>query len=79
MVLSVQRAVIYCDVSHFLYSCLRNVVSMFHILEKELAWRKAQGRPEGFETLRARKTLVAVGAEAPLAKQSIMADYFRES
>lgn len=52
---------------------------MFHVIEKELAWRKSQGLPEGFNVLRSCKTLVAVGADRPLAKQTIMADHFRTS
>ncbi|KAF2862777.1 inosine-uridine preferring nucleoside hydrolase [Piedraia hortae CBS 480.64] len=57
-------------------SCLHNVVSLFHQIEKELAWRKASNRPLGFETLRATKPLVAVGPEHPLADDMLMADYF---
>ncbi|KAK7534636.1 Inosine/uridine-preferring nucleoside hydrolase domain-containing protein [Phyllosticta citricarpa] len=57
-------------------SCLRNVVSMFHWIEKEMAWRKERGQPEGFETLRNTKPFVAVGAQEPLADQIVMADYF---
>lgn len=59
--------------------CLHNVVSLFHSVEKEIAWRTRQGRSEGFETLRKHKPLVAVGPEQPLADQVMMADYFRES
>lgn len=40
-----------------LYSCLRNVVTLFHYIEKERAWRKENNRPEGFETLTARKPI----------------------
>ncbi|KAL4786120.1 Inosine/uridine-preferring nucleoside hydrolase domain-containing protein [Aspergillus varians] len=57
-------------------SCLRNVVSMFHILEREMQWRREQGRPEGFDILRARPPLVALGAEDPLDDQKMLADYF---
>ena len=57
-------------------NCLRNTVSLFHHVEKELTWRRDHGRPEGFEALRASKPLVAVGAEEPLADQRMMADYF---
>ncbi|XRM41306.1 hypothetical protein ABZX51_004586 [Aspergillus tubingensis] len=57
-------------------SCLRNVVSMFHILEREMKWRREQGRPEGFGTLRAAPPIVAVGAEDPLEDQKMLADYF---
>jgi hypothetical protein len=42
------------DVTH---SCLRNVVTLFHYIEKEREWRKANGRPAGFETLDARKPI----------------------
>ncbi|PWY77336.1 nucleoside hydrolase [Aspergillus heteromorphus CBS 117.55] len=57
-------------------SCLRNVVSMFHILEREFQWRREQGRPEGYGTLRASPPVVAVGAEDPLEDQKMLADYF---
>lgn len=57
-------------------SCLRNVVSMFHILEREMQWRREQGRPEGFGALRASPPVVAVGAEDPLEDQKMLADYF---
>ena len=60
-------------------NCLRNVVSLFHFIEKEIAWRKANGRPVGFEALTKSKPLVAVGPEHPLAYEMLMADYFRES
>ena len=58
---------------------MRNVVSLFHVLEKELAWRKDAGRPLGFETMRATKPIVAVGAEHPLEDETLMADFFRKS
>jgi hypothetical protein len=51
---------------------------MFHVLEKEMAWRKSTGRPEGFEVMKASKPIVAVGAEHPLLEELLMADYFRE-
>ncbi|KAI4606639.1 hypothetical protein J4E83_010011 [Alternaria metachromatica] len=57
-------------------NCLRNVVTLFHYIEKERAWRKENGRPEGFETLSARKPIVAVGAEEPLAEHMMVADFF---
>lgn len=38
-------------------SCLRNVVSLFHFIEKEQAWRKEHGRPEGFEALKVTKPI----------------------
>lgn len=57
-------------------NCLRNVVSMFNIIEKEMQWRKEHGRPEGFEALKTNKPLVSVGAEGPLGGQALMADYY---
>lgn len=57
-------------------NCLRNVVSLFFQIEKEIAFRQSQGLPLGFDTLRQRKPLVAVGPEHPLADQMLMADYF---
>jgi hypothetical protein len=33
------------------------VVTLFHYIEKERAWRKENGRPEGFETLNERKPI----------------------
>ena len=51
---------------------------MFHVIEKEIRWRSDNGRPQGFESLRKFKPLVAVGAETPLADQIVMADYFRK-
>lgn len=59
-------------------NCLRNIVSLFHHVEKEMAWRKAQRRDVGFQTLQKSKPLVAVGPEHPLADQILMADFFRE-
>lgn len=46
-------------------------------MEKEIAWRKANGKPEGFETLKSFKPIVAVGAEHPLEDDELAADYFR--
>uniref|UniRef100_A0A8H7N9P6 Inosine/uridine-preferring nucleoside hydrolase domain-containing protein n=1 Tax=Bionectria ochroleuca TaxID=29856 RepID=A0A8H7N9P6_BIOOC len=59
-----------------LQSCLHNVVALFSVLEKELEWRKASGRAEGFGVLRAQKPIVAVGPEHPLEEEELMADYF---
>jgi inosine-uridine nucleoside N-ribohydrolase len=55
---------------------LRNVVTLFNHIEKEKAWRRENGRPEGFEALGARKPLVAVGATEPLNEQMMVADFF---
>ncbi|KKA30130.1 hypothetical protein TD95_002008 [Thielaviopsis punctulata] len=59
-----------------LSSCLKNAVSLFHVLEKELEWRKSQGRSEGYEAMKACKPILAVGPEHPLEEESLMADYF---
>lgn len=48
------------------------------MIEKEIEWRKACGRPEGFQCLRACRPLVAAGADGPLEDQLLMADYFRK-
>lgn len=55
------------------------MVSLFHVLEKELAWRKSTGRNEGYGAMKASKPIVAVGAEHPLCDTELMADYFRKS
>ncbi|KAF1911892.1 Inosine/uridine-preferring nucleoside hydrolase domain-containing protein [Ampelomyces quisqualis] len=57
-------------------NCLRNVVTLFQFIGKERAWRKANGRPAGFETLDQRKPIVAVGADEPLAEHMMVADFF---
>lgn len=59
-------------------SCLRNVVSLFHVLEKELEWRKSTGKAEGFGAMKANKPIVAVGPDHPLCDETLMADYFRK-
>ncbi|CAK1355555.1 unnamed protein product [Cercospora beticola] len=57
-------------------NCLRNVVSMFFHIEKEIEWRAAQGKPLGFDALRKTKPIVAVGSDHPLTDQMLMADFF---
>lgn len=57
-------------------SCLKNVVALFHVIEKEISWRKANGALEGFDTLKTFKPIVAVGADHPLEDELLMADYF---
>jgi hypothetical protein len=59
-------------------SCLRNVVALFHVVEKEMAWRKSISKPEGFETMRTFRPIVAVGADHPLDDEALMADHFRK-
>ena len=50
---------------------------MFNVIEKEMNWRRDQGLPEGFDTMRKFKPVVAVGASEPLGGQTMMADYYR--
>ena len=59
-------------------NCLRNVISLFHHVEKEIAWRKHVGRTPAFETLQNSKPIVAVGPDHPLADEMLMADFFRK-
>jgi len=58
------------------YSCLKNVVALFHVIEKELEWRRGRGQLEGFDTMKTFKPLVAVGTTHPLEDELLMADYF---
>lgn len=60
-----------------LHNCLRNVVALFHVLEKEMEWRKSTGKA-AFGALNAYKPIVAVGAEHPLEDEILMADHFRK-
>lgn len=62
-----------------LRSCLKNVMGMFHVLDKEMEWRKAQGRPLGFDALRAYKPIVAIGPEHALEDEILMEDGFRKA
>ena len=57
-------------------SCLRNVVATFQLLEKEIQWRRENGKSEGYEGMTRYKPMVAVGADKPLYEQVLMADYF---
>jgi hypothetical protein len=38
-------------------SCVRNVVAIFHHIEKEIIWRNSVGKSEGFEMLKKIKPL----------------------
>lgn len=60
-------------------STLKNTISLFHVLEKELEWRKSVGRPEGYEAMRKSKPLIAVGPVHPLEEEELMLDYFRKA
>ncbi|KAL2671618.1 hypothetical protein Neosp_014208 [[Neocosmospora] mangrovei] len=58
--------------------CLRNAVTMFNVIDKEIEWRKANGRPVGFEALKAHRPVIAVGADHPLEDDALMADFFQD-
>ncbi|KAK4101655.1 nucleoside hydrolase [Parathielavia hyrcaniae] len=60
-----------------LQSCLRNVVALFHVLEKEMAWRQSTGKP-AYGALNTYKPIVAVGAEHALEAEELVADYFHK-
>ncbi|KAF5012970.1 hypothetical protein FDECE_1017 [Fusarium decemcellulare] len=60
-----------------LQSCLKNVVALFHVLGKELEWRKSNGKTEGYEAMKASKPIVAVGPDHALCDEELMADYFQ--
>ncbi len=51
---------------------------MFHVISNELAWRRAHGKREGFDTLKSFRPVVAIGAEEPLGDPREAAAYFRE-
>ncbi|KAI1116796.1 Inosine/uridine-preferring nucleoside hydrolase domain-containing protein [Nemania sp. NC0429] len=59
-----------------LEGCARNVVGLFKVLDHELKWRAAQGKPLGFEALRTYKPIVALGPEHALEDEILMADNF---
>ncbi|SPQ18844.1 c8b8f37f-1675-4733-b3ab-748eb41e318c [Thermothielavioides terrestris] len=61
-----------------LQRCLRNVVALFHVLEKEMAWREATGKP-AYGALNAYKPIVAVGAEHALEDEKLVQDHFHGS
>ncbi len=50
---------------------------MFHVIDKEIQWRKDHGRSEGFDTLRRSKPIVAVGEDEPLGGERMKAAYYR--
>ncbi|KAK3900302.1 pyrimidine-specific ribonucleoside hydrolase RihA [Staphylotrichum tortipilum] len=58
-----------------LQKCLRNVVALFHVLEKEMAWRAAAGKP-AYGALGTYKPIVAVGAEHALEDEKLVEDHF---
>ena len=53
-------------------------MTLFHIIERERAWRIQHKRPEGFPSLARFRPLVAVGAEQPLEEELAIAAYYRE-
>ncbi|KAK4190501.1 Inosine/uridine-preferring nucleoside hydrolase domain-containing protein [Podospora australis] len=60
-----------------LQGCLRNVVALFHVLEKEMKWREEKGiKKAAFGALKTYKPVVAVGASHPLEDEELVADHF---
>ena len=59
-------------------TCLRNLVAVFHILNKEIQWRKSQGMTPGYEGVTAYKPIISIGANEPLHEVTgpDNADYF---
>lgn len=55
------------------------MITLFHVLEKEVAWREANGQVGGFDTLESSKPTIAVGAEHPLEDEKLLLDYFRKT
>ncbi|OAL71248.1 hypothetical protein A7D00_4148 [Trichophyton violaceum] len=55
--------------------CLRNAVSVFHVIEKELAHRGEAGKG-AFSALKACRPILACGAEGPLDGSKVDAGYF---
>lgn len=53
-------------------------MALFHVLEKEMAWRAASGKP-AYGSLSAYKPIVAVGAEHALEDAELVADNFRKA
>ena len=60
-------------------STLRNVVALFHVLEKEMQWRESKGKGKPYGALQAFKPIVAIGAEHALEDEILMADHFRKT
>lgn len=54
-------------------------MATFHVLEKELKWRREHGKSAGFDGMTKFKPLVAIGAREPLLDRVENADYFRKS
>lgn len=52
---------------------------MLHVLDKEMEWRKLNGRRVGFESLHACKPTVADGVTHSLEATELKADHFRRS
>lgn len=50
---------------------------MFHVIEKEMQWRRDHGRPGGFDSLNKSKPIIAVGEDEPLGGERMKAAYYR--
>ena len=51
-------------------------MALFHVLEKEMAWRTSAGKPS-FGAMNVYKPIVAVGAEHALEDEQLVEDHFR--
>ncbi|KAL4963597.1 inosine-uridine preferring nucleoside hydrolase [Aspergillus stella-maris] len=53
---------------------LKTIVSLFHIAKLEMRWREARGVDVGFDSLRAYRPVVAVGAAGALGSEEVFKD-----
>uniref|UniRef100_A0A8H7N531 Inosine/uridine-preferring nucleoside hydrolase domain-containing protein n=1 Tax=Bionectria ochroleuca TaxID=29856 RepID=A0A8H7N531_BIOOC len=56
--------------------CARNVLTLFNVLEKELAWRRQAGKLEGYQVLQTSFPIFSLGSEHPFEGKNLAADYF---
>ncbi|KKP02455.1 inosine-uridine preferring nucleoside hydrolase [Trichoderma harzianum] len=68
-----------CSSIHPNVCCLRNALALFHVIEKEIEWRKSTGRPEGFEVMKSHKPIVALGADRPLQDEIATAEHIHSA
>ncbi|KAI1007787.1 hypothetical protein K3495_g437 [Podosphaera aphanis] len=61
-----------------LQTALHNLVTLFHVIDKEIKWRKENKISEGYEAMISSKPLVAVGPAHPIEDESLnfMADFY---
>lgn len=54
---------------------MRNIVALFHVLERDEAWRAKSGKAAHFNTLKSHKPIIAAGPSKPLEDDELMVDY----